>query len=238
MPKRVAFYFLPQLFLCTSAFGQLPNGTATTAEPTFWDHNGSAMYLVTNGLSREFYYQKPRPGMLEAGAHPDALLFRGQIDNGQISGTAYLFNAHCGQVPFEVKGPILDNGGRVVLTGQAPRVGRNCQASGYYTSTLEFRLLKTTEVAQPPQPSATAQAPGVEEAKPEMPSTDVGELKRPGAPSAQPPQTTQTPSIDEPKPHLPSSEGREPKQASNPSAQPSLTTQVPIAAQDFGDQSF
>ena len=125
------------------------------------------MYLVANGSSREFYYQKPRSGMLEAGAYPDFLLFRGQIDNGQFSGTAYLFNAHCGQVPFEVKGPVLDNGGRVVLTGQAPRVGRNCQASGYYTSTLEFRLLKTTEVAQPPQPSTTAQAPDVEERKPD-----------------------------------------------------------------------
>jgi hypothetical protein len=171
------------------------------------------MYLVANGLSREFYYQKPRPGMLEAGAHPDSLLFRGQIDNGQFSGTAYLFNAHCGQVPFEVKGPVLDNGGRVALTGQAPRVGRNCQASGYYTSTLEFRLLKSTEVEQPPQPSKTAQAPNVEELKPEVPLSDVGEPKLPGAPSAQPPATARTPPL-----------------------QPSPTTQVPIATEDFGDQ--
>ena len=34
--------------------------------PTLWDHNGSVMYLVENGASREFYYQKPRAGMLEA----------------------------------------------------------------------------------------------------------------------------------------------------------------------------
>jgi hypothetical protein len=88
------------------------------------------MYLIANGSSREFYYQKPRAGMLEAGAHPDALLFKGQINDGQISGTAYIFNAQCGQVPFEVKGPILDNGGRIMLTGQAPHVGRNCQAYG------------------------------------------------------------------------------------------------------------
>jgi hypothetical protein len=37
-------------------------------ESTIWDHNGSIMYLVANGSSREFYYQKPRPGMLDAGA--------------------------------------------------------------------------------------------------------------------------------------------------------------------------
>ena len=213
MQGRLTFCLIPQLLICPTAFAQSTTPAATTAERTFWDHNGSVMYLVANGSSREFYYQKPRPGMLEAGAHPDSLLFRGQIDNGQFSGTAYLFNAHCGQVPFEVKGPVLDNGGRVALTGQAPRVGRNCQASGYYTSTLEFRLLKSTEVEQPPQPSKTAQAPNVEELKPEVPLSDVGEPKLPGAPSAQPPATARTPPL-----------------------QPSPTTQVPIATEDFGDQ--
>ena len=213
MQGRLTFCLIPQLLICPTAFAQSTTPAATTAERTFWDHNGSVMYLVANGSSREFYYQKPRPGMLEAGAHPDSLLFRGQIDNGQFSGTAYLFNAHCGQVPFEVKEPVLDNGGRVALTGQAPRVGRNCQASGYYTSTLEFRLLKSTEVEQPPQPSKTAQAPNVEELKPEVPLSDVGEPKLPGAPSAQPPATARTPPL-----------------------QPSPTTQVPIATEDFGDQ--
>ena len=190
MPGRLTFYLILQLLMCTSAFAQSTTPAATAAERTFWDHNGSVVYLVANGSSREFYYQRPRLGMLEAGAHPDSLLFSGQINNGQFSGTAYVFNAQCGQVPFEVKGPILENGGRVALTGQAPRVGRNCQASGYYTSTLEFRLLKSTEV-QPPQPSNTAQAQDVEEPKSEVPLSDVGEPKLPGAPPAQPPATAQ-----------------------------------------------
>jgi hypothetical protein len=141
MPRGLTFYLAPTLLLCTSAFAQSTNATVATAERTLWDHNGSVMYLVANGPSREFYYQKPRPGMLEAGARPDALLFKGQIEDGRLSGTAYLFNTHCGQVPFEVKGSIVDNGGRVVLTGQVPRVGRNCQASGYYASTLEFKII-------------------------------------------------------------------------------------------------
>ena len=186
MPGRLTFYLIPQLLICTSAFAQSTTPAATTAERTFWDHNGSVVYLVANGSSREFYYQRPRLGMLEAGAHPDSLLFSGQINNGQFSGTAYVFNAQCGQVPFEVKGPILENGGRVALTGQAPRVGRNC--------TLEFRLLKSTEVVQPPQPSNTAQAPDVEEPKPEVPLSDVGVPKLPGAPSGHPQATAQTPS--------------------------------------------
>ena len=154
-------------------------------------------------------------------------LFSGQINNGQFAGTAYVFNAQCGQVPFEVKGPILENGGRVALTGQAPRVGRNCQASGYYTSTLEFRLLKSTEVAQPPQPSKTAQAPDVEEPKPEVPLSDVGEPKLPGAPSGHPPATAQTPSVSAPKPEVQSSGFGEPKQPSNTPVQPSPTTRFP-----------
>jgi hypothetical protein len=174
--------------------------------------------------------------MLEAGAHPDSLLFSGQINNGQFARTAYVFNAQCGQVPFEVKGPILENGGRVALTGQAPRVGRNCQAAGYYTSTLEFRLLKSIEVAQPPQPSKTAQAPDAEEPKPEVPLSDVGEPKLPGAPSAQPPATAQTPSVSAPKSEVESSGSGEPKQPSNTSVQPSPTTQVPAAAQDLADR--
>src|SRR5215813_1317998 len=91
---------------------------AASSEPTIWDHNGSVLYLVANGQSREFHYQKPRAGMLEVGAHPGALLFRGEIENGQYSGTAYIFNPHCGQISFQVKGPILDNDERIILTGQ------------------------------------------------------------------------------------------------------------------------
>jgi hypothetical protein len=117
-------------------------------EPTIWDHNGSEMYLVANGQSREFHYQKPRGGMLEAGARPDSLLFRVEIDNGQYSGTAYIFSPHCGQIPFQVKGPLSDNDQRIILTGRAPRLGRNCRANESYTSKLEFRRLKPNHGAQ------------------------------------------------------------------------------------------
>jgi hypothetical protein len=213
MTKRFAFLCAIPLFLSASAFAQSPNVTATVTE--------------TN-------YKKPRPGMLEVGAHPDSLLFKGQINDGEFSGTAYLFNAHCGQVPFEVKGPILDDNARVVLTGQAPRVGRNCQPYGNHTSTLEFRLLKTTEVAQPQQPPATAQTSNIEDSK-SAPSSDAGEPKLPITQSAQPTLTTQTPSIEEPKPEP--HEVSEPKNATTPSDQPSLTSSAPIAVQGFVDKN-
>jgi hypothetical protein len=164
---------------CTSTHAQ-----TQTAPPgsTIWDHNGSVMYLVANGSSREFYYQKPRPGMLDAGARPGSLLFRGEINNGQYLGTAYIFNPHCGPIPFEVKGPVLDDQ-RIVLTGQAPRVGQNCQTYGSYTSNLEFRRLKPTQAVQSKEPMAAAQPPAAGVSKTEVPPMAADEL--PSTPKAQ-----------------------------------------------------
>jgi hypothetical protein len=153
---------------CTSAHAQTQTASP---EPTTWDHNGSVMYLVENGSSREFRYQKPRPGMLEAGAHPGSLLFRGQVDNEQYAGTAYIYNPHCGAISFQVKGPVLDNDERIILTGQAPQAGRNCRIHGSYTSNLEFRRLKPTEAAQSQEPLVEAtQTLGTEQSRSEAPS--------------------------------------------------------------------
>src|SRR5215469_8352998 len=62
---------------CTSAQAQTQT---TPPERTIWDHNGSVMYLVANGSSRDVYYQRPRQGMLDAGARPGSLLFRGEVN--------------------------------------------------------------------------------------------------------------------------------------------------------------
>jgi hypothetical protein len=159
-------------------------------EPTVWDHNGSVMYLVANGSSREIYYQKPRPGMLEAGARSGSLLFRGEVNDGQYLGTAYIFNVHCGPVPFEVKGTIL-NDERIVLTGQAPRVGQNCRTYGSYTSNLEFRRSKLNEAAQTQEPLAAAQLPSIGVTKPEVSSRNDGELA--SSPTRQHPVKNETP---------------------------------------------
>jgi hypothetical protein len=147
---------------------------------TVWDHNGSVMYLVANGPSREFYYQKPRPGMLDAGARPGSLLFRGQVHGGQYSGTAYFFNPHCGSIPFEVKGPILEDEERIALTGQAPRVGQNCRTYGSYTSNLEFRRSKSDEANQIQEAKTATLAPALvasrTEIKADVASTNRGEV--------------------------------------------------------------
>jgi hypothetical protein len=161
-----------------------------------WLHN----VFGRKRLITRILLSKPRPGMVEAGAHPDDLLFKGQINDGQISGMAYIFNAQCGRVPFHVKGPLLDNGGRIVLTGQAPHVARNCQGYGEYTSTLEFRLLKISEVTQ--LPPATEQKPNVEEPTPDPSRSNAAEGNLSNNPSAQP---TQTPWIEDSWPKAPPS---------------------------------
>jgi hypothetical protein len=186
---------------CTSAHAQTQTASP---EPTTWDHNGSVMYLVENGSSREFHYQKPRPGMLEAGARPGSLLFHGQVNNGQYAGTAYIFNPHCGAISFQVKGPVLDNDERIMLTGRAPQVGRNCRTNGSYTNNLEFRRLKPTEADQSQEPLVEAtRALGVEQSRSEMPSgieaqnspSDVTEPKvSSSTPIARLPVATGTPS--------------------------------------------
>ena len=139
------------LAICTAVLVAIAGREANAKEPTatqehtLWEHNGSIVYLVANGTSREFYYKHPRPGMLEAGALPGSLLFRGQSTEGYYSGTAFIFNRRCGQLPYRVSGPILDNHQRVVLTGQAPRVGPDCRIRGHFTDTLDFRLLQPSE---------------------------------------------------------------------------------------------
>jgi hypothetical protein len=185
--------------------GTNANAQTQTAspEPTIWDHNGSVMYLVENGSSREFHYQKPRPGMLEAGARPGSLLFRGQVDNGQYAGTAYIFDPRCGAVPFQAKGPVLDNDERIILTGQMPKVGRNCRTYGSYTGNLEFRRLKPADVAQSQEAPEATQALGVEQSKSEPQSGTGTENSRSrvtepkvsaGTPIARLPVTNGTPS--------------------------------------------
>jgi hypothetical protein len=179
MPKHSApFVILSVLFVNTCLRAQVPD---PSPDRTTWDHNGSTMYLIANGTSRELSYEKPRSGMLEAGAKTGSLLFRGEVSNGQYSGTAYVFNQQCGQVPFQVKGAILDNGKRIVLTGQAPRIGRNCQAIASYSTNLEFRLLTPIADSPPPEPQKA------EEPKAEVRVTGAKTLDTPSPPAPVPP---------------------------------------------------
>jgi hypothetical protein len=121
----------------------LDSAGVKASSASLWEHNGSTLYLIADGATREFHYNAPRAGMLQAGARPGALLFTGRSINGRYVGTAYIFNRQCGQLPYQVSGPILDNYERVVLTGQAPRVDAYCNILGSHTHILEFSLLQS-----------------------------------------------------------------------------------------------
>jgi hypothetical protein len=115
---------------------------------SLWEHNGSTVSLTADGSTREFHYDQPRPGMLQAGARPGSLLFTGKSVNGHYVGTANIFNSHCGQIPYQVSGPILDHHERVVLKGQAPRLDSDCEIVGYFSDTLEFSHLKSAKATR------------------------------------------------------------------------------------------
>jgi hypothetical protein len=117
---------------------------------SFWLHNGSTMYLVASGEKRDFYYQNPRPEMMEAGARRGSLLFTGKSTGGRYVGTAYIYNPHCGRIGYPVSGPILDGYQRVSLRGNAPLMSLDCQIKGHIADTLELTLLKPGESAPPP----------------------------------------------------------------------------------------
>jgi S1-C subfamily serine protease len=149
--------------LTVSAVAQVPANAAP--KTSYWDHNGSIVYLIADGVSRQFYYHEPRPGMLQAGASPGALLFSGRSIQGGYVGTAYIFSRTCGPTPYQVSGPILDDYHTVVLRGQAPRIDADCRVQGYFTDTLKFTLLGSSPpedvVASPKPPQPPSEPPQV-----------------------------------------------------------------------------
>jgi len=114
--------------------------SAADSQRTYWDHNGSVMYLEAHGRHRQFYYSQPRAGMADAGVASGALLFDGSSDGSGYDGTAYIFSRNCGSFSYHVAGPILDDHRRVVLRGTAPRIGSDCRVAGHAPDTLEFVL--------------------------------------------------------------------------------------------------
>lgn len=136
-------YYRPSWFLDSSARpDDVPLSAPSLAgAPTAWNHNGSTMRLVADGARRKFLYDSPRPGIISEGVTPGALLFDG-VRNGEVyRGTAYIFSRRCGRRPYEVSGSVGADQRSVVMTGQAPVLGRNCEVVGSKADTLVFELL-------------------------------------------------------------------------------------------------
>jgi hypothetical protein len=117
-----------------------PSSAALPSEvpSSFWDHNGSTVYLVANGASRKFYYEAPRSGMVAVGVKRGTLLFEGSKKGLQYVGTAYVFSKTCGASAYRVEGPVSADLTKVTLYGKAPHVDSNCQVTSYKDDTLIF----------------------------------------------------------------------------------------------------
>jgi S1-C subfamily serine protease len=135
--------------------------TATSAnQDSLWIYNDSVMYLVAEGQVREFRYQEPRPALIPFGVTRGTLAFRGFFRDGEYVGTAFTFSRECGALAFSVRGPILDNGKRILLEGRLPKVDAWCRNIGSVDHELEFRGLKGPIDKWPPDP-------------PELPTTSI-----------------------------------------------------------------
>lgn len=120
---------------------------AVPAAPTrsYWEHNGSTLYLSASGTSRELYYDTPHPRMAGVGVHSGTLLFQGvyAYATKTYSGTAHIFSKQCGVLPYQVSGPVTNNFEKITLYGQKPIPDANCNIH-YAPDTLEFDLCVKT----------------------------------------------------------------------------------------------
>jgi hypothetical protein len=99
------------------------------------------VYLIVNGNKREFYYHRPRQGMIEEGVRPGTLLFSGYVSGNTYHGIAYFFSARCGARPYQVSGPVQEDGGRVTMTGMGTVINDRCQPVRSINDTLVFDFL-------------------------------------------------------------------------------------------------
>jgi hypothetical protein len=117
------------------------NPQRTETEPrgdTYWDHNGSQMYLISDGSNRKFLYQKPRAELNPLGVQTGTLLFEGRRQGARYFGIAYAFSARCGNVTYKVEGNVSSDDREVTLYGKKPIMDAQCNISEYVNDKLIF----------------------------------------------------------------------------------------------------
>lgn len=130
---------LPAAYDCDTRVVTSTSSAGGEGRPaSVWLHNGSTMRLEASGAGRSFYYVAPRSGIMKAGAKPGTLLFRGERNGDEYTGTAYIFSAGCPPQPYAVAGQVSGDDRRIVMTGKAPRIGAGCVVTGYRDDTLVF----------------------------------------------------------------------------------------------------
>lgn len=100
---------------------------------SFWDHNGSLIRLEAQGQERVFTYEEPRSVLRRAGVRPGTVLFDGRNEGNYYVGRARRFSRHCeAPLVYEVEGPVVGGGSRIVMRGTREVFASGCRATGRF----------------------------------------------------------------------------------------------------------
>jgi hypothetical protein len=116
---------------------------SASAVTSMWNHNGSIMRLVTEGETTRILYDAPREGLAGLKIKNGTVLFTGTRSVNEFKGTATTFSSRCPPRDFQVSGQISSDQKQIVLKGQAPRFGSDCEASGVRDETLTFDSIRS-----------------------------------------------------------------------------------------------
>lgn len=108
---------------------------------SYWNHNGSTMGLLVRGTERIMIYVDVRKG-LSGLVEPGMVLFSGNTLDGKYIGKARRFSKGLPPIEYNVEGPILDNGGRVLMRGKAPIRNADGTVNRVIDDQLEFSYLR------------------------------------------------------------------------------------------------
>jgi hypothetical protein len=121
---------------------QQPQAGASESGRSYWNHNGSTVYLTAEGQKRRFYYETPRQGIQDVGASRGTMLFDGVRSAGEYSGTAWVFTKKCGPLSYAAEGPVSSDDRKVTLHGKAPnKFSDDCTVIGHRDDVLVFELI-------------------------------------------------------------------------------------------------
>ena len=151
---------MARLLLLVAALSALglfaPRAEASNCAVDEYDHNGSLMEMqICDGGGMTISYTRPRRGLTGVGVRNGTLLFDGvEQASGAISGQARRFSKTCGPVPYAVTG--RNDGGTIILRGEAPVVDGRCRTTSFRPDKLVFTLQGAGAPPPPAGPDVVA----------------------------------------------------------------------------------
>lgn len=113
------------------------------ADMKLWDHNGSTMTQQFSGERRRFIYHEPKSTLVSRGVKRGTVLFDGMRSGPNYVGKSKLFRgAPCGEISYDVEGPVSSDQKTVILRGRRPIVDASCAVTGFEPEELVFKLIE------------------------------------------------------------------------------------------------